>query len=661
MTISRVTKWLGAAVVVGYLMTLLTSHYALDTLKVGGEHHNKIVQGKDLIADILPPPFYLIESYLEATLALNVQREEGSAPAARDAIAAHLAKLKTLESDYRARHAFWIKEELAPELKEALLTASYQPGERFWRIVNESYVPALTRDDGAETTRAYAELARAYQEHRAAVDRTVQLANAENDRVAAEASRQETISTSLMWGVGLLVLLMVVGGVAGVLSVILKPMNRINDAMRRLSEGRTDIEVPYVGRKDEIGEMAQAVDVFLANAVERERLEAAMARTRQTEVARQQNLDKHLSAFKDVVTSEVQILLEEVNTLQNSAETLLGKAGQAASQASASAEACSSAASGSQAVAAATEELNASIREIATQANSTSSIVGQTTQMAQRTDSEVTALMDAVAKIETVVTLIREIAAHTNLLALNATIESARAGEAGKGFAVVATEVKGLSEQTAKATEEIAQQIHTVQATTSAAADAVRAIGSQVADIHHLATSVAAAVEQQQHATADIARNVNVVATGTNAAAESSRFVTEVAEHTGAEARRLAGAAHKLQSVSSAVSRAVNDFISAVNSDLGERRSTSRLAVDKVMVIGSGGKQHSLRAFDISEAGMRLAMIPGVQQGDVVDVRLGSKTLKARVIWTGVEACGIQFLEPLKQAQLAEFSMASAA
>jgi methyl-accepting chemotaxis protein len=654
MTISRVTKWLGTIVLAGYLMTLVTSHYALDTLKVGGEHHNRIVLGKDLIADILPPPFYLIESYLEATLALVAHRDADGNAAAREAIAGHVQNLKALEKDYRTRYAFWIEQTLPADLKEALLTASYEPGSRFWRILNENFVPALSKDDGAEARRFYADLAAAYKQHRAGVDRAVRLANAENERVTAEAARQETITVSLMWAVGLAVLLMVIGGVVGVLVAILAPINRLNGAMRTLTAGSNDIVIPYADRKDEIGEMAQSVEVFRANAVERQQLEGAMARTRAMEVARQENLDKHLLVFKEAISTNLKVLVDEVGALRETADTLLDKASEASRQARSSATACYTAASGSQAVAAATEELNSSIREIAAQANSTSTIVGQTTDMAQRTDAEVTNLMDAVAKIETVVTLIRQIAQHTNLLALNATIESARAGEAGKGFAVVATEVKGLSEQTAKATEEIAQQIHTVQSTTNAAAEAVRAIGNQVADIHHLASSVAAAVEEQQAATADIARNVNVVATGTNAAAENSKFVTEVAEHTGAEARRLAAASSQLQAVSSAVSKAVQDFIDAVTSDVNERRAASRHAVNKVLVIGRGGRQHHLRAFDVSETGIRIASIPEARQGEIVEVRFGTRSVRARVVWLDAEACGLQFAERVSRSLLAE-------
>jgi methyl-accepting chemotaxis protein len=222
---------------------------------------------------------------------------------------------------------------------------------------------------------------------------------------------------------------------------------------------------------------------------------------------------------------------------------------------------------------------------------------------------------------------------------------------------VVAAEVKGLSEQTAKATDEIAGQIAAVQGATDAAASALRGIGRQIADIHHLASSVAAAVEEQQAATADIARNVNLVATGSNAAAESSRFVTEVAQHTGVEAKRVASASNQLQNVSTAVSKAIEDFIDAVTTDLSERRVATRQKVDKVLVVSSSGRQHQLRTIDVSEMGMKIAPIPSAKKDEIVEVRLGTRGIKANVAWVSNEACGLRFREPVTRELLTEAGM----
>jgi methyl-accepting chemotaxis protein len=648
MTLSKLTKLLAAVVTVGYVLTLVTSTYAVNTLKVGGALFAKIATGKDLVADILPPPAYLIEAYLEATLALDTEAAEKTSSGA----SAHLERLKTLQKDYGDRETFWHQQDLESNLKSALLTGAYEPGKEFWKIVDTTFAPALAANDVTTARSAYAQLTDAYQLHRTAIDKTVELANRENDRVVADAARQEAVIVPLTWAVGLFVLALILAETFGVLIAILKPMNRIKSVMNELATGRNDVVVPFIERVDEIGEMARAVDVFRANAIERERLEADAASAHAKEKQRQAHLDKQLLTFKGTITANVQVLVREVDLLRNTSGGLLKAAEQASKEADSSANSCASAAAGSQAVAAATEELNASVREIATQANHTSTIVGRTTEKARSTESDVTYLMESVNKIEAVVTLIREIANRTNLLALNATIESARAGEAGRGFAVVAAEVKNLSEQTAKATEEIADQIHAVQSRTEAAAAAFRDIGNQVAEIHNLTSSVAAAVEEQNAATTDIARNVSIVATGTDAAAASSRIVSEVAEHTGTEAEKLATASDQLSSISVAVSHAVQEFIDSISSDLTEQRASLREPLDTTVVVALGGQRHQARTINISRTGIKITGLQGARTGEPANIDIGGVTLPAKVVWANAAYCGLQFSRVLSNDEL---------
>ncbi len=237
MTISKLTKWLGAAVLAGYLGTLITSNFALNKLEVGGPIFDKIVLEKDLVADILPPPAYLIESYLEASLALAAQLNLAGTPEEAQAeIALHAKALKKLQEDYEARHEFWRQQDLTPELMATFLKASYEPGERFWRTLNDKFMPALTKGDSAEAQRYYNDLSVQYREHRKAIDQTVELANQENDAILADAAQQKLVALSVMWGVGLLGLLLVAGALVGVLVAILKPMNRLNRVMSELGD-----------------------------------------------------------------------------------------------------------------------------------------------------------------------------------------------------------------------------------------------------------------------------------------------------------------------------------------------------------------------------------------------------------------------------------------
>ncbi len=400
MTISRLTKIIAALVVMGAATTLFTSEYALSVLKVGGPIYERIVMGKDLVADILPPPAYLIEAYLEATLALDSQTNRGGAEPLRADLDRHSGQLKKLHDDYLERHTFWKDQPLPANLQTAFLQDSQAPGIRFWSLVGDQFLPALHAGDTAKARAIYSDISKAYTEHRAAVDKTVTMANDMNTRSEYDAARQEMIYTALVWGVGLLVLALVIAGAAGVLFGVVGAMDKIKLAMNELVRGRLDLEVANTARRDEIGEMASAVAVFREHAIERGRLNASIQETREKELMRQAALDKALLVFKDSISRNLQFLLTETDGLRDASHSLLSASGQANSEAEKSSLACAEAASSANAVAAATEELNASIREIAGQAHHTSSIVGETTQKAQSTDEEVSKLTEAVTKIE---------------------------------------------------------------------------------------------------------------------------------------------------------------------------------------------------------------------------------------------------------------------
>lgn len=636
MNISKATKIVITFVICGYLLTLITANYALNTLKVGGPIYEKLAAGKDLIADVLPPPAYLVEAYLEANLALQ------SAQRAESDIALHVKALRNLADAYEERHVFWRSQELEPQLKTTLIKASYAPGLNFWQVVKNKFIPALERNRIDDAAALFAEIEKYYKLHRAAIDDVVVLANKYNAAVLAEARKTEQWTLGVVWTVSFAVLALITGAAIGMFMRILKPIRSISEIMDMLAQGKFEWRIPHAGEQNEIGDMARAVEVFRANAVERLKLEEDIRISQLNEIARQKNLERQTMKFREVIAQSVESLRDEMEGMRKSTHSLLKSAAGATEEADQAATACMSAASNANAVSAASEELGASIREISHQATSTSAIVGEASETGKRTNDIVVELAHAAGKIGSVVRLIRGIADQTNLLALNATIEAARAGESGRGFAVVAAEVKSLSEQTARATEEIAQHVGNIQSSANAAAEAVGGITRRVMDIHGLTSSIAAAVEEQNAATNEIARNVSMAASSTQQAAANSKGVTKVASDTRAEAEKMSRASEKVSAVSHILSGAVDDFAAAVNADLTERRRETRTLMDAQVVITSGAGTTVAKAADRSDGGLRVTDADGIKAGERLRVNWGEGAKEAVVAWTNASQAGLK-------------------
>ncbi len=245
------------------------------------------------------------------------------------------------------------------------------------------------------------------------------------------------------------------------------PLRRMTIAMNDLAGGKLDVEVPGIGRRDEVGEMAEAVEVFKSNAIARQGLEAEQKETETRAVARRKaDMHKMADDFEGAVSQIVETVFSASTQLETSAGTLTSTAEHAQELTILVAAASEEASTNVQSVASATEEMASSVNEISRQVQESARMAGEAVDQARTTNDRVSELSKAASRIGDVVELINAIAGQTNLLALNATIEAARAGEAGRGFAVVASEVKALAEQTAKATGEIGQQVTGIQAAT---------------------------------------------------------------------------------------------------------------------------------------------------------------------------------------------------
>jgi methyl-accepting chemotaxis protein len=383
-------------------------------------------------------------------------------------------------------------------------------------------------------------------------------------RNAGLAEALEVSQTVVVIGTGVLALLAIVLGVT-LTRAIARPTMRMTDAMRRLADGDTNVDIQGGDRKDEIGAMAAAVEVFRANAVERIQIEAErkQAETRAA-AAHQAEMHQLADEFEAAVGNIV-------NSVSTASRDLEGAAGRLAKTAETTQQLSGLVASDSEdassnvkSIAKATEELTSSVGEIARQVHESSRIANEAVAQAQKTDGRIAELSQAAQRIGDVVKLITAVAEQTNLLALNATIEAARAGEAGRGFAVVAQEVKALAAQTARATDEISGQIARMQTATAESVTAINDISATIDRVSEIASAITAAVVAQGTLTQEIARNIQQAAEGTSRVAVNIGEVNRGATETGGASTEVLTSAGELSSEGRKLKLEVDRFLTTV-------------------------------------------------------------------------------------------------
>jgi len=370
----------------------------------------------------------------------------------------------------------------------------------------------------------------------------------------------------LMLTVGCLGLLMIVSAIIYLLARSLtKPVVQMTKAMARLADGDLSVEVPARDRKDEIGEMAAAVQVFKSNALDRQRLAAEQEAGKQRAALEKTTLMNKLATdFEANIGGLISGVTAAVSQLESSAKKMADTASQTKTKSDSVAMESSNTSANVMTIASATEELSSSVSEISRQVAHSAGVARHAVQKANHTNQMVGSLANAAQKIGEVVKLITDIAGQTKLLALNATIEAARAGEVGKGFAVVANEVKELAKQTTAATKEISDQISGIQGATNEAVEAIRDIGATIGEIDEISTSIAAAVEEQGVVTLDIAQNTQKAATGSKAVSGDISIVAAAADETGIAAAHVLDAASDLSQKANALRHDVTLFLETI-------------------------------------------------------------------------------------------------
>ncbi len=508
----------------GFVLFWIFSSQTLNTVKVNGEMYKNIVRGKDLIADILPPPEYILESYL-----VVLQLCDETDPAKLQQL---FDKSKSLKKDFLDRHAYWDGDLPANEMRTTLLETSYAPAMEFYKIRDEQFLPLIQAGKKAEAKAlAAGSMKVVYEAHRQAIDKVVALSTEHNSAYEASANGLIKKRTLMLTLLGFFILVVNVFGFVTMRKVIAQQLKELLAALNALGEGNLTYKLNMV-EGSEFGKIGKS-------------LNRGMEKVADTIKTIRHNADL-LSGYAQNMLKENLEIGSSIQKISSQAKHVSDNAEQVGRD--------------SQTLAAGTEEMTASIKEISRNTSSASEVVSGMVSKLQLTDTGVTKLRESSEQIGQFITEITAIAEQTNLLALNATIEAARAGESGKGFAVVASEVKELAKATAKASDEIIRRITVIQSDTQGAANNIRDIRLIVGNVHDYQSSIASAVEEQSVTTSEMSGNINASAQNSIEIANTVTALAESMGDTAKGAEKNSEAAKKLTAMATELKTLVGQF-----------------------------------------------------------------------------------------------------
>jgi methyl-accepting chemotaxis protein len=473
-------------------------------------------------------------------------------------------ELAAIEEEYKTNLAAYSK--LIDSDEERRLTGDFSSKWSSYMQLHRKLLELSRANKNEEAAKLYmGDMGSLYDEVNKTVDTLLAIHRADAKRSATDATA-EYVETRLQT-----LLLITVGLVFAFCAMaysffgVSRPIEAITGSMSHLAKGDMSTPIPFAGRRNEIGAMAGAVQVFKDNMLRTLKMEGEVETNKaKAEADRKRGMMEMADQFERAVGGIVTTVSTAATDLQGAAQALSASSIQTTHQSTIVAAASEQAAANVRTVASAAEQLSGSVREISRQVSASAMMADKAVQEAHQTNGQVGELSAGALKIGAIVDLINDIASKTNLLALNATIEAARAGEAGRGFAVVASEVKALAEQTSKATAEITGHISGVQTSTNYAATAILGIGKTIDEISHIASTIAAAVEEQGAATDEIARNVDQAAQGTTEVTRNITSVHHAAEASGVSAQQVLSSATELSAQSDRLRAEMDIFLSSV-------------------------------------------------------------------------------------------------
>ena len=474
----------------------------------------------------------------------------------------YAGKIGGLETAWMALEAAASGMELPPGLTEAIKAANTGIFDPQYAALRDRLLEAVIKGEKPEMTASqWSPLSVARQATPVLIaERALETAKEHSEAQRSIAQRSLVMQFSLLAGA----LMAAFGSMVAVRNRVIKPLKAIRDAMLKVAGGDLHTDVPFAERHDEIGALAGALATFKRNAMEKSQIEDLQRQQDSRTAQRQRAIEGYIGTFETQMREALDALREASEAMRTTSEGMSAISSQTNAQVQQAAKASGDASANVNSVASASEELSTSISDISRQVTHAASIAGRAVDQARQTDGTVQGLVTTASRIGEVVGLINDIAGQTNLLALNATIEAARAGEAGKGFAVVASEVKSLATQTAKATEEISQQIAAVQKVAGDAIDAIKGIGGIIGEVSEVATAIAAAVEEQGAATQEITRSTQQAAKGTNAVSNNIAGVMAGADATGTAAQNVKSASEALGAQTRQLNDQVNAFLNNI-------------------------------------------------------------------------------------------------